>query len=216
MTDTPRRRNRRAVLQATAAARVADLQARWLGDESDAVANLARLRRCDPTDVGAEPLVWRITLGHLPVELTEYESGRPDCPTPSERALHAALVLYALHQQSRDEGAHRPGISFGFAVGQLARARAVDEELDTATVNRLHHAALATDFEGHVHHLRGLIHLMRSEKQMVGLDYGLLAVDLWQFADPYQDPREVLARWGRDLHARPKNSDPTTTTEETK
>ena len=45
--------------------------------------------------------------------------------------------------------------------------------------------------------------------------YGLLAVDLWQLADPYQDAREVLARWGRDLHARPKNPNPATT-EETK
>lgn len=215
MTDTPRRRSRRAVLQTTAAARVADLQARFLGNESDAVATLARLRRCDPTDVGADPLVWAVTLGHLPMELTEYESGRPDGPTPSERALHAALVLYSLHQQSRDEGVHRPGVSFGFAIGQLARARAVDEELDTATVNRLHHAALAPDFEGRVHHLRGLIQLMRGEKQTVGLDYGLLTVDLWQFADPYQDANEVLTRWGRDLHARPKNADPTTT-EETK
>ena len=212
----PHRRSRRALLRETAAARVADLQARYLGDESDAVATLARLRRCDPADVGAEPLVWAITLGHLPVELTEFQSGRPENATPSERALHAALVLYALHQQSRDEGVHRPGIRFGFAVGQLARARAMDEELDTATVNRMHHAALATDFEGHVHHLRGLIQLMRGEKQTVGLDYGLLTVDLWQFADPYQDTREVLTRWGRDLHARRKDSKPTTTTEETK
>ena len=39
--------------------------------------------------------------------------------------------------------------------------------------------------------------------------------DLWQFADRFQDAREVLARWGRDLHARPKNLN-TTTSEETK
>ena len=124
-------------------------------------------------------------------------------------------MLYALHQQSRDEAVHRPGVSLGSAVGQLARARAVEDDLDAATIARLHHAALATSFEGHVHHLRGLIQLMRTEKQAVGLDYGLLAVDLWQLADPYQDAREVLARWGRDLHARPKNPNPATT-EETK
>lgn len=212
MTDNPLR-SVRGVLRATAAARVADLQARVLADDSDAFATLARLRRCDPADVGAEPLVWAVTLAHLPDELTGYRSGRSDTPTPAERALHATLVLYAVHQQSRDEGVHRPGISLGYAAGQLARARAVDEDLDSATVSRLHQAALATDFEGHVHHLRGLIQLMRAEKRSIGLDYGLLAVDLWQLVDPYQDAREVLARWGRDLHARPKNP---TTTEETK
>ena len=214
MTDTPYR-NVRGGLRATATARVAELQARALADDSAAVGTLARLRRCDPADVGAEPQVWAVTLGDLPEELTTYRSGRPDTPTPSERALHAALVLYALHQQSRDEAVHRPGVSLGSAVGQLARARAVEDDLDAATIARLHHAALATSFEGHVHHLRGLIQLMRTEKQAVGLDYGLLAVDLWQLADPYQDAREVLARWGRDLHARPKNPNPATT-EETK
>lgn len=214
MTDSPRIRD---ILRATVSRRVAELQNRVLADDSDTVATLARLRRCDPADVGAEPLVWAITLGDLPEALTQYSVGRPEAPTPAERAIHATLVLYALHQQSRDEGVHRPGVSLGYAVGQLARARAVEEELDSGTVGRLHQAALATDFDGVVHHLRGLIQLMRAEKQTTGLDYGLLAVDLWQFADPYQDHHEVLARWGRDLHVRPKTTlIPATTTEETK
>lgn len=54
---------------------------------------------------------------------------------------------------------------------------------------------------------------MRAEKQTIGLDHGLLAVDLWQLADARQDSREVLARWGRDLHSRPKTTDPTTSEE---
>ena len=207
--------SRRAILRGVAGARVAELQARVLADEPVAVATLARLRRCDPAAVGAEPLVWAVTLGDLPEQLTTYPSGHPDSPTPAERALHATLVLYALHQQSRDEGVHRAAISLGYAVGQLARSRAIEEDLDSGTVGRLHQAALATDFEGHVHHLRGLVQLMRAEKQTIGLDYGLLAVDLWQFADPRQDSREVLTRWARDLHRRPKTPEPTTK-EETK
>lgn len=212
MTDQPHR-TVRGVLKATAAARVAELQARALADDSYAVGTLARLRRCDPADVAADPLVWAVTLGDLPEDLTSYRGVRPDAPTSAERALHAALVLYALHQQSHDDGVHRPNLSLGFAVAQVARARAVEEELDSATVARLHRAALATTFEGRLHHLRGLIQLMRAEKQPVGLDYGLLAVDLWQLVDPYQDSREVLARWGRDLHARFTSQQPTTTEE---
>lgn len=214
MTQAPPRT--RDVLRETAAARVVWLQKRALANVSDAVATLARLRRCDPATVGTDPLVWDVTLGDLPSQLTWAES---DAPTPAERALHASLVLYALHQQSGDQPVHRPGVRFGAAVGQLARARAIDEDLDSATVGRLRHSALATDFEGHLHHLRGLIQLMRAESPSIGLDYGLLAVDLWQLADPRQDSGTVLSSWGRGLHQRPRNTEPTTNitaTEETK
>ncbi len=213
MTDS--NRNLRAILKDTAARRVAELQARLFNDDSTAVATLARLRRADPGDVGAEPLIWAVTLGDLPDVLTHFGDRRPENPTPAERALYAALVLYAVHQQSRDEAAHKAGISFGRAVGELARARAIGEELDAGTVSRLHQAALATDFDGRLHHLRGLIQLMRAERQGIGFDYGLLAVDLWGFADPYQDSNTVIARWGRDLHARPRSMK-TNTEKETK
>ncbi len=211
MTDTPRH-TVRSVLREVAGARVAKLQALVLADTSDAVATLARLRRCDPAAVGAEPLVWAITLGDLPVELTEYSGGRPNEPTPAERSLHATLVMYAFHQQSQDEGVHRPGVSVGAAVGRLARSRGGSDEPDPGTIARLHQAALANDFDGQTHHLRGLMQLMRAERPAIGLDYGLLAVDLWQFADPFQDSRQVLARWGRDLHARTKPTTPATPT----
>lgn len=203
----------RDVLRDIASARVTWLQTRYLANVADAVATLARLRRCDPAAVGAEPLVWQVTLGDLPSELTQAAS---DLPTPSERALHATLVLYALHQQSEDQPVHRVGARFGSAVGKLARARAVDEELDSATAGRLRHAALAADFEGHLHHLRGLIQLMRSESPAIGIDYGLLAVDLAQLADPRRDSSSVLLRWGRGLHERPTNDTQSTTSEETK
>lgn len=209
MTQAPPRP--RDILRATAATRVAGLQTRALANVSEDVATLARLRRCDPGAVGAEPLVWEITLGSLPDLLTSTTS---DEPTPAERALHAALVLYAVHQQSGDTPVHCPGIPFGEAVGRLARARAADEELDSAIVSRLRHAALASDFDGRLHHLRGLVQLMRAETPAIGFDYSLLATDLWQLADARQDPNPVLLRWGRGLHHRP--TDTTPTTEETK
>lgn len=213
MNDTPLPDVREALFR-TANSRISALQKRILDDDSAATATLARLRRCDPAEVGAEPLVWEVTLGDLPDALTHRHGRRTDQPTPAEQALHAALVLYALHQQSKDEGVHRPGIRFGQAVGALARARAIDEELDDATVTRLHQAALAGSFSGHVYYLRGLIQLMRSEKPTIGLDYARLATDLWQLADPGRDSIRVIASWGRDLHQRPKTTNPTP--EETK
>lgn len=184
------------------APRVAALQSSLLRKESGAVATLARLRRCSPGDVGAEPAVWAVTVGGLPAELR----GRGDAPSPSERAAHAALVLYALHQQSRDVGVHRAGVRLGSAVGRLARARARDEALDDATVKRFHQVALAPDFTGRLYFLRGVIQLLRAERPPIGLDYGLLADDLRALAtgDPQQRD-SVLLRWGRDLHSLPES-----------
>ena len=194
----------------TSTRKVAALQERILADEANAVATLARLRRCDPSAVGAEPSVWQLTLSDLPDVLTQIRGEQADQPTYAEQALHATLVLYALHQQSMAEGVHRPGVSFGRAVGAVARQRAIDEELDAATIARLHQASLASTFEGHVHHLRGIVQLMRAEQSTIGFDYGRFAVDLWHLANPYSDTRRVVARWGRDVHYRPKKSDPTT------
>ncbi len=209
-------RSVRDVLRGVAAARVSRLQEGALADRSEAVATLARLRRCDPAAVGTEPTVWAITLGDLPAELTEYSSGRPNEPTAAERALHATLVLYAMHQQSQGQGVNLSGVSLGRAVGQLARARAGGDEPDSSVMNRFHQVALANDFEGRVYHLRGLVQLMRAENPPIPLDHGLLAVDLWQLADKYQDSNKVLTRWGRDLHYRPKNANNSTQSEETK
>lgn len=204
----------RQTLFLTAQARVTALQSRVLKDDPGAIRTLALLRRCDPGEVGTEPQVWEVTLGDLPDALTHRNDRLTDQATPAELSLHAILVLYALHQQSRDEGVHRPGVRFGQAVGTLARARAFDEELDRSTVARLHHAALATTFGGQVQHIRGLIQLMRAEQPTIGLDYARLAVDLWQVADPRRDSRQVLARWGRDLHQRPQKLETSDSTKE--
>ncbi len=189
--------------------RVQLLQSQYLADVAYAVATLARLRRCEPGDVGADPLVWSETLD-WPDDAIGPRYG--DEPTAAERAAHASMVLFALHQQSHDQPVHRPGVSLGRAVGQLARARAHEEELDSSTVKRFHQVSLATDLSGRLHFLRGVIQLLRAESPPIGLDYGLLALDLRHLANPRLEPDPVLFRWGRDLHTRPKPA----TNEETK
>lgn len=189
--------------------RVQSLQARLLNDEPRAVATLALLRRCSPADVGAEPLLWSVTLDGLLDDVVG--RGQSDDPTPAERAVYASLVLYALHQQSRDEGVHHPGVTLGSAVGHLARARAQEEDLDSSTIKRFHQVSLANDFEGRLHFLRGVIQLMRAESPPICFDYGLLALDLRDLADPHRSPDPVLFRWGRDLHFKPKPTNQETT-----
>lgn len=86
--------------------RVQLLQSQYLADVAYAVATLARLRRCEPGDVGADPLVWSETLD-WPDDAIGPRYG--DEPTAAERAAHASMVLFALHQQSHDQPVHRPG-----------------------------------------------------------------------------------------------------------
>jgi CRISPR system Cascade subunit CasB len=156
--------------------------------------------------------VWAITLGDLPEQLTDL---RAEGPTAAEQASHAAIVLYALHQQGhRGEDVHRRGVRLGSAVGQLARARAQGEDLDRSVVQRFHQVALANEFTARLYFLRGLVLLMRAEKG-IALDYGLLAADLGRLADQRADHVGVLTRWGRDLHYKPAPTTPSTT-EETK
>lgn len=181
--------------------RVSRLQRSMLGDDhtqAAAQAMLARLRRCDPSAVGHNPEVWEITLGDLPEELLGHSEA-----SFAEMAIHAAIVLYANHQQSRREPMHASGVGLGSAVQQLARARAQgDSEFDDSVIKKFHQVALAPQWEGRLHHLKGLVSLMRGEA--IPLDYGMLAADLAQLANTQNDPSSVLTRWGRSLHIRPK------------
>lgn len=194
-----------ALIRQVTGQRVSKLQRDYLDplsrSNSDAVAGLARLRRCEADKPGADPTVWAITLADLPEELR-----CDDAASPAERSIFAALVLYAVHQQSQMGEVHRQGISLGRAVQHLAAARATEGEPDQAVIRRLHQVVLANDESGRLYHLRGLVTLMRSEKTPIALDYAKLAEDLWRLCDPSQDSTRVVARWGRDLYNRPRST----------
>lgn len=160
------------------------------------VASLAKLRRCDPGESGRDPDAWALTLEDVAEDLR----GKGDNPSRAEEAIHAALVLYALHQQSRSDPMHRRGVGLGRAVRELALARGAEGKLDDSTLRRFHQVALAPTPEARLYHLRSLITLMRAEQSpSIGLDYGQLAVDLYRLRDP-QQASKVLVTWGRDLH----------------
>ncbi len=205
MTEPTRTKSRGEMLKDEVGKRVWNLQRAFLAPtdsgNAEAMATLARLRRCPPDAPGADPSVWAITLGGLPDELR----GR-DLPSAAERAIHAALVLYATHQQSKDAPMHQSGIGLGRAVQMLAEARGREGMPDESSIRRLHQVVLANDPSGRLYHLRGLILLMRSEAKPIALDYRILAADLWRLLDPKQDSDSVLMVWGRDLHNRPRST----------
>ncbi len=182
--------------------RVNVLQAGYLRDGADAVATIARLRHCALDEPGVDPAVWKVTLGELPERL----QGRDEI-SDAEKAIHAALVLYATHQQSRHDPVHRARVGLGEAVRDLADARAQGGVADQATIRRLHQVVLATDPAGRLYYLRSLVTLFRGESgRPVALDYGQLAADLYWLLRPGRASDSVVAKWGRELHNRPRDT----------
>jgi CRISPR system Cascade subunit CasB len=169
-------------------ARIGKLQRGYLGDRSEAVATLARLRR----GAGKPP-------GSV-LDIVEYTHAEEfvrgwddDAPSFAENAAHTAMTLYAVHQQSQSKAMHVPGRRFGTAVRRLAP----DMRLDGPVARRFAALGTADTFTELSHHLRGLVQLMRTAR--VPLDYGQLAQDLWLWQLPGRAPR-VRLRWGRDFH----------------
>ncbi|MER6152200.1 type I-E CRISPR-associated protein Cse2/CasB [Streptomyces hirsutus] len=191
-----------------AAAHIAPWQEGYLQDRSQAVAALARLRRGAGRAAGELPDLWSL-IDTDPLHGTGGEANAHASPEPARRlsereliraedALHAALTLWAFHQQSRGAPMHRRHTrerpaGLGAAVRRLMPADGVDEPVR----KRLVRAGSAPDLVTLTQRLRDLVALLRRED--VPLDYALLAGQLyvWQWPD---GPAAVRRRWGRSFH----------------
>ncbi|MEU6404050.1 type I-E CRISPR-associated protein Cse2/CasB [Streptomyces sp. NPDC046985] len=120
------------------------LQGGYRQDVSWAVSDVARLRREAGRQAHESPTAWGLghleTLGALRLERTDAlrDARRADGADPAllssrgyharearerqeDTAVHLAVTLWALHQQSvRDDPMHRPGWAFGRSVRRLA------------------------------------------------------------------------------------------------
>lgn len=153
-------------------------------------ANLAQLRRGVGKPAGSVPELWPLTLALVPESL----SWDGDEPGRAEEATHAAMTLYALHQQSTSRPMHQPGRSFGHAVGTL---RGSDKWGEEAVARRFMCAATAESIGGILTHVRGLVTQLRAAEQ--GLDYARLADDFVGLLTPGRT-QSVRMRWGRDFY----------------
>ncbi|PRY60954.1 type I-E CRISPR-associated protein Cse2/CasB [Glycomyces artemisiae] len=196
---------------------VDDLQRRYLRQESAAIATLAQLRQA----VNAEPGTAGLAAVWLPDALIErelrYDRAEPPRATPSERALHTAVTLFAIHQQSqREQRMHTPGTTFAVACQWLAAVRGNDE-----TVHRRFAAVgTAATYAELVYHVRNLVTQLRAAK--IGFDYGVFADDLCLFQQGralnsgLTGADHVRALWGREYWrasagpTRPAATDPDT------
>ncbi|GGR04861.1 type I-E CRISPR-associated protein Cse2/CasB [Streptomyces pilosus] len=171
----------------------------YLNDRSQAVAALARLRRGAGREAGEMPDLWNLidTDGLHTSAAGTRTLGEQELVC-AENALHAALTLWAFHQQSRGAPMHRrhtrerPG-GLGAAVRRLMPADGVDEPVR----KRLVRAGTAPDLVSLTQRLRDIVALLRRED--IPLDYALLAgqLYLWQWPD---GPAAVRRRWGRSFH----------------
>ncbi|MCH7230518.1 type I-E CRISPR-associated protein Cse2/CasB [Glycomyces sp. L485] len=202
-TRESRYRRRRKPLGEHAAKVIAELQRQFLNGRPNAVSSLAQLRQAIKEEPGAASVpeaCW------LPDALLDLEHLPSEGPSDAERALHTAVTLWSLHQQSRHEhGMHVNGTSLAAAIQRLA-AGAVNEETVYERFTALGTAATYGELS---HHARGLIVRLRDAD--IGFDYGLFVDDLRMFQrgpDPVAGltgAERVRSLWGREyLRARPQ------------
>lgn len=168
-------------------AQVRRLQEGMLRRESSAVAMLAHLRHAAGKPPGSVADIWAVT-----VDDSLAGPHASDDPTDAEVAVHVAMTLYAVHQQSVPTRMHQRGHGFGRALRALRPA-----DLETDPVRRRFQAVGTADsLDELTYHARGLVQLLRADRQ--AQDYALLADQLvaWQRGDEVR----VRLQWARDFY----------------
>lgn len=160
-------------------------------------AQLAQLRRGVGREPGTVPEIWGLTLDGLDCP------GPGDAPSREENAVHVALTMFAVHQQSRAVSMST-NISFGQAVRRLATtvSNGSEDVHEGPVYRRFTELATAASLDELTHHARALVTQMRAAD--IGFDYGRFADDLVAFQDPRR-AGEVRRRWGRDFHHVPSD-----------
>lgn len=171
-------------------------------------AMLANLRRGVGHAPGDLPELWGLFLENIPPEL-ESKTGQP---TQAEWVAYLALTLYALHQQGHDlsrDNMNRPGkkFNFGKSVRRLANTQLKPGEgpEKAPILRRFNALATAEAMPERVHHLRGIIQLLRAKD--IPLNYARLAENLYRLQDS-DHAHEVRLEWGQDYYHLPKDENP--------
>lgn len=166
------------------------------GKSPYARAGRAQLRSALGKEIGSVPAIWPFTVDGGPSTKDDTE------PTHGEVAVHTALTLWALHQGSHPDSMHVTSesghrLSIAAAVRTVTDADGSDRDRHDAPIyGRLSALVRATTFDALATQARGIVNLLSSAD--VPMDYGQLAVDLFQWQDPrYRST--VTRRWGRDF-----------------
>lgn len=181
--------------------KVAAIQNAYLSTagRSKGARELAALRHAAMREPGDVPDTWALEFEGMPDGLV----GRGDDSSYGEWAAHAALTLYAIHQQSQSIPMHQRGREHGLgqATRQLVRC-AADRygALEQGELPR-RFAALVTaeSFSESMHYARQLVGQLRGEA--IPLDYALLAQQFYDLQFP-EKADGVRRAWGRGFASR--------------
>ena len=181
--------------------RISKLQGMYLSPSTrgKAARNLAVLRRSASKSPGRDPDVWAVEFDGMPPSL----QGHGEKPSIGEMATHIALTLYAVHQQSQEQGMHQKGSEYdiGSSVRKYAFLGRGAEGLEEGQLPRRFAAMSTADsIDELAHHARQLIHLLKANS--IPIDYGRLARQLLEFQIPSMRDK-VRLEWGR-AYARAK------------
>ena len=170
------------------------LQSRYLRNEARARGELAALRKGVSRSPGELPEIWELTRVEVP-------DGAGDAPTWEEIAVHTAMTLYAVHQQSRTEPMFSPGVGLGSAAHDLVGR---DEENPSARA-RFNALVTSTTVAELRHHLRSFVSLLRARG--IALDHAMLADDIFRFQQP-GGAKKVRLNWAHQYYSLPAETPP--------
>ena len=163
------------------------LQSRYLHNEAQAREQMAALRGAVTREPGEVPATWALTQVRVPDDAG-------DAPTWEEVAVHTAMTLYAVHQQSRTDPMFHPGKGLGHASRELIGPP--DQENPSAR-KRFNALVTSTTITELRHHLRDLVSLLRARG--ITLDHAMLADDIVRFQRP-GGAKAVRLVWARQYH----------------
>ena len=213
-TDTPQEnldthpadwREQRNKLAQLVGRRVSQLQTKYCRPEptSYSRAALAQLRRAalrlgsDAAMIGPDAFAvdvhTHVPDDHYPLNPDGRPRKLPEEPTEAELAVHTAMTLYAIHQQSRTlKGMHTTGERPGTALAKLAK----EDGRESAVRRRFAALVTADTYPELTHHLRTMTRMLRDAT--LPMDYARLTEDLFTWQFPNGRNRVRLA-WSRDF-----------------
>jgi len=147
----------------------------------------AALRSAVAREPGEVPDTWELTQVEVP-------DNAGDAPTREEIAVHTAMTLYAVHQQSRTVPMFRPGVGLGRAARELVGW----DEKNPSAQKRFNALVTSTTVAELRHHLRGFVSLLRARD--IALDHAMLADNIVHFQRP-NGAKQVRLAWARQYYS---------------
>jgi len=151
---------------------------------------LANLFRAIGKHPGAIPEVFPVTLEGLNGEWLGVDGN----PSTEEWAIHTALSLYGLHRHLKSASMNCPNVSFGTAVGRLAKKNGHSFNI----IHKRFSTAITThDISRFAYHAVALIKQLSAAG--IAFDYSLFAKQLLDFQER-ECKQDIQLSWSIEFH----------------